>query len=202
LNPGAPDHGGPSRAALRRPLKQRRLDLPAAARIAAADAVAARFRADPELLGHPGYVAGYWAVSGELPLHALQLKLYPGQIWCLPCVHEDGTLGFAPWKPGDELATNRYGIPEPDVPRGAWLRPEEMHVVLVPLLAFDAVGHRLGTGGGYYDRSFAFRRTAPAPPWLVGVGYGFQRVDSLPAQAWDVPLDAVLADDAAWRFRR
>jgi 5-formyltetrahydrofolate cyclo-ligase len=130
----------------------------------------------------------------------LQLKLYPGQVWCLPCVREDGTLGFAPWRSGDGLATNRFGIPEPDVPEGAWLRPEEMHVVLVPLLAFDAAGNRLGTGGGFYDRSFAFRRTAPAPPLLVGVGYGFQRVGSLPAEAWDVPLDAALTDEGAWHF--
>ena len=191
-----------TRIALRRPLRQRRLDLPAAARIAAADAVARRFRDDPDRFGHPGYVAGYWAVDGELPLHALQIKLYPGQVWCLPCVHENGTLGFAPWRSGDGLATNRFGIPEPDVPQGAWLRPEEMHLVLVPLLAFDAVGHRLGTGGGFYDRSFAFRITAPAPPRLVGVGYGFQQVDALGAEHWDVPLDAALTDDGSRRFRR
>jgi len=192
----------PERTALRRPLRQRRLELPPAQRIAAADAVAARFRADPELFGHPGYVAGYWAMAGELPLHALQLRLYPGQVWCLPCVREDGTLAFAPWKPGDEVRPNRYGIPEPDVPEGAQLRADELHLVLLPLLAFDAAGQRLGTGGGYYDRSFAFRRDAPAPPLLVGVGYGFQCVPSLPAEAWDVPLDAAISDDATVRFKR
>jgi 5-formyltetrahydrofolate cyclo-ligase len=199
LNPGAPT---PARSALRGPLRQRRLELPAAARIAAADAVAGNFRSDPDLFGHPGYVAGYWAVAGELPLHALQLKLFPGQVWCLPCLADDGTLGFAPWKPGDPLATNRYGIPEPDVPEGARLRPDELHLVLLPLLAVDAVGNRLGMGAGYYDRSFAFRATAPSPPLLVGVGYAFQRVDALPAEAWDVPLDAALTDDAVQRFRR
>jgi len=195
-------NSGASRPALRRPLKQRRLDLPAAARLAAADAVARRFRDDPDRFGHPGYVAGYWAMAGELPLHALQLKLYPGQVWCLPCVRGDDTLGFAPWRAGDEVRPNRYGIPEPDVPEGAWLRPEEMHLVLLPLLAFDAAGHRLGTGGGYYDRSFAFRSRAPAPPLLVGVGYGFQRVESLPVEAWDVPLDAALTDAGSEWFAR
>jgi 5-formyltetrahydrofolate cyclo-ligase len=198
LNSGA----STTRSTLRRPLRQRRLELPAAARIAAADAVAAHFRGDPDLFGHPGYVAGYWAMGGELPLHALQLKLYPGQVWCLPCLSDDGTLGFAPWKPGDDLTTNRYGIPEPDVPVGARLRPDELHLVLLPLLAFDANGHRLGTGGGWYDRSFAFRQATPSPPLLVGVGYGFQRVDALPAEAWDVPLDAALTEDAVVRFPR
>ena len=196
MNPGA------ARASLRRPFKQRRLDLPAAARLAAADAVAARFRDDPDRFGHPGYVAGYWAMGGELPLHALQMKLYPGQVWCLPCVRADNTLGFAPWRAGDDVRPNRYGIPEPDVPEGAWLRPEEMHVVLLPLVAFDAAGHRLGTGGGYYDRSFAFRTAAPAPPLLVGIGYDFQRVETLPAETWDVPLDAALTEAGSHWFGR
>ena len=198
MNPGA----STTRSSLRRPLRQRRLELPAAARIAAADAVAAHFRNDPDLFGHPGYVAGYWAMAGELPLHALQMKLFPGQVWCLPCLADDGTLAFAPWKPGDDLTTNRYGIPEPDVPVGARLRPDELHLVLLPLLAFDARGNRLGMGAGYYDRSFAFRATASAPPRLVGVGYAFQQVDSLPAEPWDVPLDAALTDDGVRHFQR
>jgi len=74
--------------------------------------------------------------------------------------------------------------------------------VLVPLVAFDDAGNRLGMGAGYYDRSFAFRRAAPSPPLLVGVGYEFQRVPALAAQPWDVPLDAVLTERGLQRFPR
>jgi 5-formyltetrahydrofolate cyclo-ligase len=170
--------------------------------MAAAEAVASHFRENADLLGHPGYVAGYWAMGGELPLHALQMSLFPGQAWCLPMLPEaaPGPLAFAPWRQGDPLVTNRFGIPEPDVSGPSRLRAAEMHVVLVPLVAFDDAGNRLGMGAGYYDRAFGFRRSAAAPPILVGVGYEFQRVPPLQAQAWDVPLDAVLTERGLQRF--
>ena len=68
---------------------------------------------------------------------------------------------------------------------------EAMALVVAPLVAFDRAGHRLGMGGGWYDRSFAFRRLQPAPPWLVGAAFDEQQVDAIAAESWDVPLDAV-----------
>jgi 5-formyltetrahydrofolate cyclo-ligase len=147
-------------------------------------------------------VAGYWASGGELPLHVLQLQLRPDQIWCLPCVQADGTLRFSPWRPGDPLVTNRYGIPEPNVATAALLEPTELHLVLLPLLGFDRAGHRLGTGGGYYDRSFAFRRTAAAPPTLIGIGYALQELPAIQACDWDVPLDALITENELIEFAR
>ena len=189
---------------LRRRLRAERAALAAPARMAAAEAVANHFRGNADLLGHAGYVAGYWAMGGEVPLHALQMRLHPGQVWCLPMLPEasPGPLAFAPWRQCDPLVTNRYGIPEPDLSPASQLRAGEIHVVLVPLVAFDDAGNRIGMGAGYYDRSFAFRRTAAPPPWLVGVGYEFQRVPALAAQPWDVPLDAVLTERGLQRFPR
>jgi 5-formyltetrahydrofolate cyclo-ligase len=190
------------RAPLRRAMRERRLALDAPARIAAAQRLAEHFLAAPDAFGQPGYVAGYWAMGGEMPLHVLQMRLFPGQVWCLPCVQDDGSLAFAPWRMGDPLVSNRFGIPEPDVAPTSLLAPADLSLVLVPLLAFDDAGNRLGTGGGFYDRSFAFRRGAVAPPRLVGVGYGFQRVPALAHEAWDVPLDHALTDDGSLRFTR
>ena len=190
---------------IRRRLRAQRAALDAPTRMAAADAIARGFRDHPDLFGHPGYVAGYWAVGGEVPLHVLQLRLFPGQVWCLPLLGDGpggAALSFAPWRQGDPLVTNRFGIPEPDIAAPSRLPPQELHVVLVPLVAFDDAGNRLGMGAGYYDRSFAFRRAAPAPPYLVGVGYEFQRVPALAAQPWDVPLDAVLTERGLQRFPR
>ena len=64
-------------------------------------------------------------------------------------------------------------------------------MIVVPLVGFDGAGHRLGMGGGWYDRTLASRLQRPAPPWLVGVGFEAQRIDAVGAQAWDVPLDAI-----------
>lgn len=180
------------RRALRAELQAQRAALPAASRMQAAEAVASLLLGDPRF--GPGYIAGYWAVGGEVPLHLLQMRLREGQVWCLPCLEESGTLRFAPWKQGDALVPNRFGIPEPAVEPSSRLDPAEMSTVLLPLVAFSDRGDRLGMGGGYYDRSFAFRLQSPAPPRLVGVGYGFQRRDSLPSEAWDVPLDAVVTE--------
>jgi 5-formyltetrahydrofolate cyclo-ligase len=66
--------------------------------------------------------------------------------------------------------------------------------VVVPLIAFDARGHRLGMGAGWYDRSFAFRSARAAPPWLVGAGFAAQQVDTLSPESWDVTLDAVCTE--------
>ncbi len=181
------------RDALRRDLRQRRRAIPAAQRIAAADALADRLRALP-FLPASGYAAGYWAMDGEIGLHNWQLRLPEGLIYCLPVLRADNTLGFAPWRPGDALVTNRFGIPEPDVEPASALAPEQMALVLMPLVGFDGNGHRLGMGGGWYDRSFAFRQRSVAPPWLVGVGFATQQIDALAPAAWDVPVDAICTE--------
>lgn len=185
------------RGTLRRDLRSRRRAIPAAERIAAAERLADR------LLGLPffpatGEVAGYWAMDGEIALHAFQLRMPQAVRYCLPVLSGEG-LRFAPWRPGDPLATNRYGIPEPDVPATALLQPRAMALVLVPLVGFDARGNRLGMGGGWYDRSFEFRngaggsRAAP-PPWLVGAAFAAQQVEALAPEPWDVALDAVCSE--------
>ena len=189
--PAAPD-----RTALRRDLRDRRRAIPAAERIAAAERLADRLLALP-FLPAAGDVAGYWAMDGEIALHAFQLRMPHGLRYCLPVLCGEA-LRFAPWRPGDPLATNRYGIPEPQLAADALLEPPAMALVLVPLVGFDARGHRLGMGGGWYDRSFAFRNApglgSTAPPWLVGTGFAAQQVEALAAEPWDVTLDAVCSE--------
>lgn len=144
----------------------------------------------PWLLGQKGRIAGYWAVGGELPLHAVQANLPATLRWCLPVLHEDRRLRFREWAAGQPLEPNRHGIPEPT--DGPLLEPDALAMVLVPLLAFDAQGQRLGQGGGWYDRSFAFRKDAErTQPLLIGIGYDWQQVDALHAAPWDVALDAI-----------
>lgn len=187
-----------SRAALRRAMRERRRQLTAAHRLDAAARLGRVLEDLPELLTDTTF-AGYWAVAGELSLHAV----VPGfarreQTYCLPVLVEDplGHLRFAPWYPGVAIAPNRYGIPEPAAAGQPLLAPDAIQCVFVPLVAFDRRGNRLGSGAGYYDRTFAFlrERERPTEPLLVGVGYAFQEVAALDAAAWDVPLDLVATE--------
>ena len=191
-----PDADSIGRAALRRALRARRAAIAAAERIAAAQALVAQLEQVPEFLTDR-CIGGYWAVDGELPLMALMGGLRArGQRYCLPVIHADRRLRFAPWTAGAAVEPNRYGIPEPVCAPSDLLAPQQLDVVLVPLLGFDRQGHRLGFGGGWYDRSFAWLadREDVAKPVLVGVAYAAQEIDALDAQPWDVRLDYVATE--------
>jgi 5-formyltetrahydrofolate cyclo-ligase len=97
------------------------------------------------------------------------------------------------------LKPNRLGIDEPD--NGLILGARWLDVVFLPLVGFDRCGLRLGTGGGFYDRAFAFRhlRTAWRAPRLIGLAYSFQQVEHITAAAHDVPLDAVVTEEGIIR---
>ncbi|HJU08306.1 MAG TPA: 5-formyltetrahydrofolate cyclo-ligase [Rhodanobacteraceae bacterium] len=177
-------------------MSARRAALSAAERIAAAEGVARSLERLPEFMVDAN-IAGYWAVRGEVPLNLAVAGLHSrGQHYFLP-VLDDGAqrlLRFAEYKTGAALKPNRFGIPEPqDV---TLIDARQLDVVLLPLLAFDSRGNRLGTGGGFYDTTFSFLRDRKevAKPLLVGIGYAFQQAESLQAENWDVALDYVATE--------
>lgn len=181
---------------LRSGLRARRSALSASDRISAAQSLVATLEQIPEFLTDQR-VAGYWAVAGEMPLSALAGGLRArAQAWHLPVVAADRLLRFAPWQPGLPITPNRYGIPEPECAAADLISAADMDVVLVPLLGFDRNGHRLGSGGGYYDRSFAFlnARSGIGRPVLVGIGYAAQEIPPLEPMPWDVRLDFVATE--------
>ena len=183
------------RRELRQRLADRRRALSPAQRIAAAQGLRHSLEQLPEYLTDTR-VAGYWASNGELPLNLVIPPLAArGQQFLLPVLAKERQLRFAPWQAGDPVEPNRHGIPEPVAPSGL-LAPFQLDLVLVPLLAFDRRGHRLGYGGGWYDRSFAFLKdqARPTEPLLVGVAYDFQELEQIAAEPWDVPLDYVATD--------
>jgi 5-formyltetrahydrofolate cyclo-ligase len=185
-------------ATLRREMRARRAALSPALRMAAAQQVADRLRDLPKL-PDTGYAAGYWAVGGEIALHAWQVSLPPGLVYCLPVLGEEGVLRFAPWRAGDPLVANRFGIPEPDLEVTSLLEAHELTLAIVPLVAFDARCHRVGMGGGWYDRTFAVRETAQwRHPMLIGAAYEIQRVAAIDPAPWDVHLDAVCTEAATY----
>ena len=183
------------RRELRQRLAEQRKALSPQQRIAAAQGLRRSLEQLPEY-HTDARVAGYWAVNGELALNlAIPPLLSRGQQFLLPVLGPDRQLRFAPWQAGDPVEPNRHGIPEPArIERP--LAPFQLDLVLVPLLAFDRRGQRLGYGGGWYDRSFAFlaEQQRPTEPLLVGVAYDFQEQDAIAPEAWDVALDFVATD--------
>lgn len=110
--------------------------------------------------------------------------------------HGENRLWFARYTPDTHLVPNRFGIPEPARAPHRRIAPLALDAVFTPLVAFDPTGHRLGMGGGFYDRSFAYllRHRRWLRPRLIGLAYDFQCVDRLPAEPWDVPLHAIVTD--------
>lgn len=92
------------------------------------------------------------------------------------------------------LRPNRWGIPEPDI-ASRIVMPNQLDVILVPLVAFDRQGHRIGMGAGFYDRTLAaLAHQSSTRPLLVGLAHHFQEVNLISAAPWDVPLDVIITD--------
>lgn len=109
-------------------------------------------------------------------------------------------LWFAPAVPGMELVPNRFGIPEPKTSARELVRAQEIDLILIPLVAFDEQGNRLGRGAGFYDRSLAFlhNRRFLRTPRVLGLAYDFQRVPKITTDPWDVPLNGVVTDRSVY----
>ena len=187
---------------LRRQFKIKRSAISAAQRMQTAEAIAQQLIKVPEWIA-ADYIAGYWASHGEVPLHIVQMRVQSPKVWCLPMLQADKTLKFAPWRSGDPLVSNQYGIPEPDISSSSALDATQISIILLPLLAYSRTGTRLGMGGGYYDRSLEFRAAKAvqaSPPLLIGVAYSSQEADCLPSEEWDVKLDMLINEREVLRF--
>ena len=138
----------------------------------------------------PGAViSGYAAIGDELdPLALLSALSAQGHIIGLPVTVARGNpLVFRQWSPGEALERGDFGVPVPSG-EAPVITPD---ILLVPLLAFDARGHRLGYGAGYYDRTLGQLR-GKGPAIAVGLAFDEQQVDEVPHDAYDQPLDWVL----------
>lgn len=184
-----------ARRSLRASLRARRRALPRAERASFSQLVA--HNADAWLRLRPGWrIALYAALREELDTAPLMsLARARGCRIYLPRIdrHRHGR-GMRFVEMTSRQRANRLGIAEPEGMR--MLGARWLDVVFLPLVGFDARGVRLGAGGGYYDRAFAFRRwrTAWHTPHLVGLAYGFQQVETIAAAAHDVLLDAVITE--------
>lgn len=142
-------------------------------------------------------VSGYWPLADELDLRPLLEALHAqGCQVVLPAMTgKNQPLVFRSWTPGDQLVPAGFGTLEP-APSRAARAPD---VLLVPLLAFDRQGYRLGYGGGFYDRSLAELRAAKSVT-AVGTAFAGQEVESVPRDHNDQPLDWIMTEREAIAF--
>lgn len=193
----------PNKPELRRLLRARRRALSDSLQATAAAAVTMRLMRSAWFTTSKR-IAFYLANDGEVDtVLLLEMALARGKHCFLPRIGKGRHphMQFARYRRGDRLAENRFGIDEP-LPGADVTAPTRLDLVLVPLVGFDIQGGRLGMGAGYYDRSFATKLQRPkARPQLIGLAHQCQRVELLPGNDWDVPLDGVVTDTATYRFR-
>lgn len=137
-------------------------------------------------------IGSYVGLNGEINTMLLNnyLKAKKHTV-ALPVIHptEKGQMQFYTYDDDGSLVKNRFGIPEPQPFRDKLITPNLFEVLLIPLLAFDIKGNRLGMGGGYYDRLL---KKVSADCVLIGLAHDFQCVDELPSEDWDMPLDEII----------
>ena len=186
---------------LREVARARRRDAHLAAAAEAACAVRRHFAAalETDFATRPeAAIAGYWPIGDELDMRPLLATLAgAGYVLALPLVvGRNHPLAFHRWRPDDALVAGAHGIPEPDPAVAPPVIPD---IVITPLLAFDALGYRLGYGAGYYYRTLAALRAA-GRVLAVGVAFAAQQVDRVPHGRDDQRLDWVVTEAGVVRM--
>tara|TARA_R110001583_G_scaffold25644_3_gene92735 strand:+ start:4309 stop:4947 length:639 start_codon:yes stop_codon:yes gene_type:complete len=155
----------------------------------------------------------YLPSDGEIsPLPLIKQALAMGKKCFLPVLHpvRHNRLWFARYRPGTRLIKNCYGISEPNIRLEPRALPQALDLVLLPLVGFDSMGGRLGMGGGYYDRTFAFKRRTERKdnrpprksPALIGLAHELQQQPKLELADWDIPLAAVATEHQLYWSRK
>ena len=139
----------------------------------------------------------YYPIKDEVDITSLMFNIYDNNsIACLPVIKNKGeALVFAKWTPDSILTAKKWGILEP-------LKVEELipDIMLIPLVAFDRTGTRLGYGGGYYDKTIVLIKKQKPNVQLVGIGYAMQECEQLPFEDGDQKLNAVITEKEFIKF--
>jgi 5-formyltetrahydrofolate cyclo-ligase len=149
----------------------------------------------------------YFAYGHEADLrYVIDVARRHGCLLYLPVITDfrRSRMRFVRYRADSVMRVNRYGIAEPDWRHAEVIAVRRLDLILLPLVAFDERGWRLGSGAGFYDRSLHHLREGRRwrRPKLIGVGYECQRVARLQPDSWDVPLDAMLTERGLQCFAR
>ncbi|KOO57490.1 5-formyltetrahydrofolate cyclo-ligase [Rheinheimera sp. KL1] len=149
------------------------------------------------------HIALYLTNDGELDTTPLIQALWQrGKTLYLPLLHPvvPGYLVFQLYTPNTSLKPNQFGIGEPELNCSLLCPVEQLDLIFTPLVAFDLQGQRLGMGGGFYDRTLSQLDSTATKPQLIGLAHDCQQVESVPVEAWDIPLPAICTPTKFRRF--
>lgn len=192
----------PQRQQLRQSIRRARQQLSPLEQQSAAETLVKVVLASPEVQ-RADSIALYLSNDGELDtlplIHALWQQ---GKQVALPVLHlfTAGHLLFQRFSADTPLRPNKYGIAEPVPNIQQLMLLSQLDLICLPLVAFDDAGHRLGMGGGFYDRTLANLAKLPIAPQLIGLAHDCQQVNAVPIEAWDVPLPIIATPSRIWRF--
>jgi 5-formyltetrahydrofolate cyclo-ligase len=189
-----------SRAQLRRRLRQQRRALDRQAQRKAAHGLHRQLAQHP-LFRRARHIALYLPNDGEIdPRPLLRAAQRRGKATYLPVLSPwpRSKMVFQRITAGETLRPNRFGIAEPRRNHARQRKIWALDLILLPLVGFDCHGGRLGMGGGFYDRSLAYRKMRKNwhKPTLLGLAHECQQVDRLAMASWDMPLQATVTDRA------
>jgi len=142
-------------------------------------------------------IACYLPFSGEVDTwRTIERALRMKKRVFAPIIEKNSSMRFREITAATTLRRNNFGLTEPE--NGKFAQPRSLDVVIAPVVAFDSQNHRVGMGGGYFDRTFAFLRHRKTyfHPKLIGVAFDCQKVNKIPANPWDIRLFAVITESS------
>lgn len=138
-------------------------------------------------------IALYHGTHGEANPFPL-VKQVSDKIWLMPVINPKNQLDFVVFDKHSKMIKNRYDIHEPENRENS-IPPQQIDVILMPLVAFDHYGNRIGRGAGHYDRALSFMQHSNCKkPWLIGIAYAFQQTENIATDQWDIPLNTIVTE--------
>ena len=177
--------------------KSLRKDMAAKREAAAAtvDQSLARAALESVLRATTGPISFFWPIRTEIDARPVMEAMAKDRTVCLPLTHGHAPLSFRQWRPGAVMEKDGFGVPYP-----ADTEPVVPEVLVIPMLGFDAAGHRLGYGAGHYDRTLAALRPV-GPVTAIGFAFEAQRLSvPVPVEPTDEPLDLVVTEAGVHRI--
>ena len=146
-------------------------------------------------------ISTYFSMNNEVDTSDLNNYLWGiNKHLFLPKIKQDKLL-FSSYSKDQKLSLNDYGIPEPEHNDKILIDAVEFDLMFIPLVAFDSKCNRIGMGGGYYDKTLAFKKESEkkSKPLLIGLAYEFQKIDTIEKNAWDIPMDAIITENKTYK---
>ena len=194
------------RAQIRTQIRKIRNSLPKSQQSIAAQSLKVNFTQHLKSKKKPNkkHIAIYFSNDGELDTSLLINELWQqNHTLYLPVIHpfNGATLLFQRYEKNSPMKANRYGILEPKLNCSQICPLTDLDYLLMPLVAFDNQGNRLGMGGGFYDKTLAqLHQGNWQKPQLIGLAHSCQKVDALPIESWDVPLKTIITPDKIYQW--